>query len=52
MNNWQLSCGHWVSDPGPHSIGEPFPCKKCDTLRTTIIGYSAVFPSLIRAAAA
>lgn len=40
MGSYQLSCGHWVSRTEHMEIGAVFACQRCDTLRTTVIGWT------------
>ena len=41
MTAYQLSCGHWQSEPPLYEIGSILPCYRCNALRTTVIGFAA-----------
>jgi hypothetical protein len=45
MNQYQLSCGHWVNDWPGFDIGSWHGCVPCDTLKTTVIGFVQVVTS-------
>lgn len=44
MDSCQLSCGCWVTPGEPREIGAPLACRRCDTMRTVVIGWARWSP--------